>query len=292
MDQHKMQATGNGIVYYCPCRRSTYEPVTENAPPELTDAGLSLQTFKTGIAVDIQGNSHAPEDNPHGCVCVGPAHVPGIGAVILMTVIAPDGTTQMVTMNAQGFGQVGAAFNQAARRIMAGEFAEPSKWVLDRGAETEEIVVSEREQAALSAAPSAQQGWRSDMENAPRDGQLVDLKVGPIVNLGCVWENTKAGGRWLIEKGDYEPTIEPREWRIPTGEWVSQWHKYSIDTDTPTAQPAPKNNEALAGELEELVNEFGVVEVSLAGEDLVWRPDGRESEVWENFKALRGEGGA
>ena len=104
-----------------PCT-TQYEPQVE-AIPEMTDAGLSLKTFKVGIAVDVQDNSHAPEENPHGCISIGPAHVPGIGPVILMTV--PDGTTQIVTMNSQGFGAVGSAFNQAARRIMAGEFDEP-----------------------------------------------------------------------------------------------------------------------------------------------------------------------
>ena len=64
----------------------------------------------------------------------------------------------------------------------------------------------------LRAAPSGEPVWQP-IETAPKDGALVDLRQGPIVNLGCVWEDTRKGGRWIIEKGDYFPTIEPRQWR-------------------------------------------------------------------------------
>ena len=56
--------------------------------------------------------------------------------------------------------------------------------------------------------------WNTNMHEAPRDGTLVDLRAGPIVNLGCVWETTRKGGRWIILEGDYLPTIEPCRWRF------------------------------------------------------------------------------
>lgn len=53
------------------------------------------------------------------------------------------------------------------------------------------------------------------IETAPKDGTLVDLKQGPIINLGCVWDSFgMKKPRWVSREGDYLPTIEPREWRI------------------------------------------------------------------------------
>lgn len=86
-----------------------------------------LQTFSGGMTVRAPDAEAAPpEVGPHGGISIGPSYMDGVGPVLCIAFHDPNGNTIMATLGAQAFAQFGGMFNQAARRIMAGEFDAPA----------------------------------------------------------------------------------------------------------------------------------------------------------------------
>lgn len=82
-----------------------------------------LESIETGLLVKpVEQHFIPPVITTYGAVSVGPGCLPGVGPVVHIALHDGQGRTVMATLGAQAFAQFGAMFNDAARRIMSGEF--------------------------------------------------------------------------------------------------------------------------------------------------------------------------
>lgn len=113
-----------------PGRLKIVEVICLATKPEPTGPDVlsfpALSAITDGLVIKRpEPESMAPPLGDWGSLTYGPSHVPGAGPVILIGLHHPDGTTLLGTLGLEAYRSLGFGLNDAAIRVMAGEFDKP-----------------------------------------------------------------------------------------------------------------------------------------------------------------------